>query len=553
MAAVYFGSAKLGFSLTSATHMVTAVWPPAGLAVGALLLFGYRIWPGILLGAFIANADRGVPLATTAGIALGNMAGPLLAALMLRRIVKVDRQIARLRDVLGLVVYGAMAAMTVTATNGVAQMALRGIIPWSAYLSVWWTWWVGDAMGVLLITPFVLTWATGPRMPWRGLRLVELTVLFLAVVGICFILFFSWGAPRQVQYGVFPLVIWAALRFSQRETSTVVLVVAVLAVWSAARGGGPFSTGTLDERLVLLDGFLAVVSVTALSLGAVTGERSRAEGALQRAHAELEARVRERTAELAAANAELARKNEEVEGFVYIVSHDLRAPLVNLQGFSQELEHSCKQLDEKLRAVALPASVAKDVDFLLKDEMLGALRYISASTAKFHRLIDALLSLSRLGQQKYRREEVDVGAVVASTLDCLRQQTERGGARIEVQGSLPTAVGDATAIGQVFSNLIGNALNYLSPERSGLIEVGGKVEDGMAHYWVKDNGVGIPANAQQRMFQVFQRFHPELAPGEGMGLAIAKRVVERHGGKIWAESEVGVGTTFHVTLHAPDP
>jgi signal transduction histidine kinase len=114
--------------------------------------------------------------------------------------------------------------------------------------------------------------------------------------------------------------------------------------------------------------------------------------------------------------------------------------------------------------------------------------------------------------------------------------------------ALPGALGDVTAIGQVFSNLISNALKYQQPGRPGRIGIGGKYEDGVAHYWVRDNGVGIPASAEQRLFQVFQRFHPDLAPGEGMGLAIVKRIVERHGGKVWAEGEEGVGTTFNVTL-----
>jgi signal transduction histidine kinase len=117
-------------------------------------------------------------------------------------------------------------------------------------------------------------------------------------------------------------------------------------------------------------------------------------------------------------------------------------------------------------------------------------------------------------------------------------------------GTLPNAIGDVTAIGQVFSNLIANALNYLKPGRPGLIEIGSEAKDGEVHYWVKDNGVGITPAARPRLFQVFQRFRPELAQGEGMGLAIVKRVVERHGGRLWADSEEDVGTTFHFTLRA---
>src|SRR5207302_551703 len=134
-----------------------------------------------------------------------------------------------------------------------------------------------------------------------------------------------------------------------------------------------------------------------------------------------------------------------------------------------------------------------------------------------------------------------------ATVDSLRQSIEKSGAMVSIQ-SLPPAVGDATAIGQVFANLLGSALNYLEPNREGRIEVGGETSGGEAHYWVRDNGSGIPESVRPRLFQVFQRFHPKLASGEGMGLAIVKRAVERHGGKVWAESQVGVGTTFHLTL-----
>jgi PAS domain S-box-containing protein len=242
----------------------------------------------------------------------------------------------------------------------------------------------------------------------------------------------------------------------------------------------------------------------------------------------------------------LAQKNEEVEAFVYIVSHDLRTPLVNLQGFSKELEMSCARLKERIK------TDDPEVNAILQDEIPGALRFISASTNKFERLINALLGLSRTGRREYRTEALDLASLVGTTLDSLRGTVEKTGADVKV-GPLPTAWGDSTSVGQVFANLIANALSYLKSGRPGLIEIGGeRAEQAMNRYWVRDNGVGIPATARERVFQVFQRFHPDLAPGEGMGLAIVKRVVERHGGKVWVETREGEGTTFTFTLPARD-
>jgi PAS domain S-box-containing protein len=248
----------------------------------------------------------------------------------------------------------------------------------------------------------------------------------------------------------------------------------------------------------------------------------------------------------------LAQKNEEVEAFVYIVSHDLRTPLVNLQGFSKELERSCEDIRDQFRSLKIPEAAEKKLRAILDEDIPGALRFISASTNKFERLINALLGLSRSGRQKYQFELLDLQALVGTTLDSMRQSIEKTKAAVEL-GRLPKAWGDSTAIGQVFSNLIANALNYLKPGRPGVIQIGGEAQELMNCYWVRDNGVGIPATAQERIFHVFQRFHPEMAPGEGMGLAIIKRVVERHGGKVWVETQEDVGTTFFVTLPRQEP
>lgn len=245
---------------------------------------------------------------------------------------------------------------------------------------------------------------------------------------------------------------------------------------------------------------------------------------------------------------ELMKKNEEVEAFVYLVSHDLRAPLVNIQGFAKELAASCRQLVELAGGTASPQQPA--VAEIVTKDIPDALRFITASTDTFQRLIDAMLRLSRAGSQNYRSEELDMVVLVDATLDSMRRSIDDKGARITVS-ALPPALGDATALSQVFANLISNALKYLQPGRPGLIAIGGEKRADKSRYWVRDNGSGIPATAQKRLFQVFQRFHPDLAPGEGIGLATVRRIVERHGGDIWVDSAEGAGTTVYFTLRAP--
>ncbi len=271
------------------------------------------------------------------------------------------------------------------------------------------------------------------------------------------------------------------------------------------------------------------------------------EESLERLKAELENRVAERTRQLESTVVELRHKNKEVEAFVYIVSHDLRTPLLNVMGFAHELEGSCERLKTLLDACALPEASSSEIHEILNAELPSSLRFISQSSLKFERLVEALLDLSRHGRQIYTMVQVDVQRLVDDTIATLQHLIAEAGAEVNAR-LLPPVTGDVTALGQAFSNLIGNCIKYRSPMRPLRIEVGGKAEGGKVRYWVRDNGLGIPKSGKAKLFQVFQRFHPQQASGEGMGLAIVQRIVERHGGKIRADSKEGEGTTFSFTL-----
>ncbi len=279
-------------------------------------------------------------------------------------------------------------------------------------------------------------------------------------------------------------------------------------------------------------------------------KRKRVEAAIHQLNEELEQRVRERTSELAQSNRQLAHKNEENETFVYSVSHDLRSPLVNLEGFSKELHLVSQDLRTLLTDNHLPAEVQQRSLSLLDGDMAESIRYIQTAVARLSGIIDALLRLSRAGRVQYQWRPVALNAVVARVVQALRGTIVERGASVTV-ADVPDAWGDETALEQIFANLIGNALNYLDPARPGVIVVGSVPGTGeRTTYFVKDNGRGIPASSRDKVFRAFQRLHPDAARGEGMGLTIVSRVVERHGGRVWFESGVGQGTTFFVTLPA---
>jgi integral membrane sensor domain MASE1 len=310
IALAYFVGARFGLSLAFATKQVTALWPPTGIAVAALVLFGFRVWPAIALGAFAINAIIGDSLLAAAAIAVGNTLGPVLGVASLRRFTSFRLALERVEHVGGFVAMGAMLGV-ITATNGVLALAVRGAVPWASFGSVWWVWWIGDAMGVIVFAPFLLSLATRAHFTWRAPQLVEAALLFGGLLLVS--RFALVGAPEgptpfQIQYAVFPFIIWVGLRFDARSTAFAVVLLAGVATWGAIHDRGPFSVGNIDRRLILLEMFMAVAAITGLLLNVATCERIRAQRELERVNQGLEKRVDERTGEL-----EQARKTLEAQ------------------------------------------------------------------------------------------------------------------------------------------------------------------------------------------------------------------------------------------------
>jgi integral membrane sensor domain MASE1/anti-sigma regulatory factor (Ser/Thr protein kinase) len=278
VAIAYVIAAKFGFTLAFTTKQVTAVWPPTGIALAALLLWGYRVWPGIWAGAFASNAMTSEPVWTAAAIATGNTLAPMLGNFLLRRF-GFENTLERVRDVLLLALFGAAIPMTVSATNGVVNLALAGIVSWNAFPLVWSVWWSGDAMGVLFVAPLLLTWVSSTHRRERAeggpLEFIVLAATLLAACSVSFL------SSVPLRFSVYPFIIWAALRFRQREITAVVAATCALAIWATAHGLGPWTSGPLDARLVEVDSWMAVLAVTALVLGAITAERRAARLELQ--------------------------------------------------------------------------------------------------------------------------------------------------------------------------------------------------------------------------------------------------------------------------------
>ncbi|MBU7439380.1 sensor histidine kinase [Paraburkholderia fungorum] len=271
----------------------------------------------------------------------------------------------------------------------------------------------------------------------------------------------------------------------------------------------------------------------------------------ERIQARFQSDLARRAGELARINETLRQQTQENEMFIYSVSHDLRAPLVNLQGFSKELTRACDDLRAVLRQSSLAAEPRQRIERVVDEDIGEALHFLQTAVLRASHIIDALLRLSRVGRVEYRQQKVEVRDIVPRVIDAMQGSIRARRAHVIVD-ELPPVWGDPTALEQVFANLIGNAVNYLDPSREGLIEIGTTPAPPGVHslriFYVRDNGLGIPAVALPRLFNAFQRLHGNVAAGEGIGLALVRRVVERHGGRVWAESKEGVGTTFYLSL-----
>jgi signal transduction histidine kinase len=408
---------------------------------------------------------------------------------------------ARVSEAVGFVLLAAVGSTLVSATIGTASLRLGGVIGSSAVVETWRAWWLGDATGDLVCAPLLMAWSVDGRglLRARPRRIVEAIALAAALAGGALFVFEMRGAvehPFAQPYLLFPLLIWASMRFDLRGATAATFALSVVAIWSTARGHGPFVHARLATSLVFLQVFMAIVSVTALMLAVAVAERDRA--------------VKAREWMLAA------------------VSHDLKNPL-NMVGLGTDY-----------LARLLPDSDAAR-------RQVGNLR---AATRRMDVLVRDLLDLSSIEAGHFSIDRVPVAAraIVDEALHSTRAQAEAKSQSLHatIAASEPTAACDRGRVLQVLVNLIDNAIKF-SPEGSPInVTVDG---DGRAVWFtVTDVGPGIAPEEASRVFEPFWRAAKTNKPGTGLGLAIAKAIVDAHGGRIWATSRAGSGASFSFSL-----
>ena len=249
---------------------------------------------------------------------------------------------------------------------------------------------------------------------------------------------------------------------------------------------------------------------------------------------------------------ELRQKNKELEGIVYIASHDLRSPLVNIQGFSRKLAKSCADIETILSGLLTDENQKQMALNIIHDNILKSLTFIVDGAEKIDMILKGLLRLSRLGRVVLCFDTLDMQMIIGKIISSMTYQLETAGAHIDI-GRLAPCMADISQVNQIFSNLLDNAIKYRSPDRPLFIRVFSEEFGEEIRYCIEDNGVGIPHDKLDTIWEIFKRLHPEHSQGEGLGLTIVRQITSRLGGSVWVESEENIGAKFYVILPKPKP
>jgi PAS domain S-box-containing protein len=664
---VYLLAARLGLSLASVQRNVSPVWPPTGVAIVSLILFGRSLWPAIFVAAFATNLWTGVSIPTAGGIALGNTLEAVLADSLLTRGQAFNRSLDSVSDVLRFILCAVILSPIVAATVGNLSLCLGGAEDWNQFVHLWVTWWLGDGFGALVVAPFLLAWSsTSPLLSSTRSR-TEGGVLLILLFVTAMVIFGGWFPGDVKDYPLehlcLPFLVWCALRFEQRVLTTGVMLLAGVALWGTSHGYGPFVHGSPNESLLLLQVFVGASTLMALILFAVINERKKAEAEKLKLVAELRrhrqrvedivahvpgvvweawgkpdeatqridfvsgyvekmlgyseqdwlstpnfwlaivceedrARAGKEAAEIFASRkggimrfrwmtrdghevwveaqsvvvcdedgqplgmrgvtmditpavraeqerAELLRREREARAdaeeanrlrdeFLATVSHELRTPLNAIIGWSRLLRSN--QLDEQ--------------------GLTHAVEVIERNAWAQKQIIEDMLDVSRIitGKLRIGLAPIELSTVLQAAIDVVQPAADAKQIKIQTLTSSPglRVNGDAERLQQVAWNLLSNAVKFAKP--SGLVEVTLRESGNQVQICVADNGPGIAPEFLPHVFERFSQADTSSTrrhSGLGLGLAIARHLVELHGGTVKAENrENGTGAILTVTLPA---
>jgi signal transduction histidine kinase len=528
---LYYVAARVGYFLVFENSTDLPTWPPSGIAFALIILLGRNAWPGVTLGALVANIlaywnnqglDKEAVIAISTFIAIGQTLEVLFGNYLVKVWIKDSYPFRKSKDTFRFL-FVTFFMCIIGAGFGTLSLYFNGVLQAASLLKSSFSWWVGSVVGILLFTPSILAVAQKQKFDFLSSRVLEVGFFAVFMIGICFLLqleYFNTTLVRALPYLAIPLVLWLAFRFNLLLTITFALAVSLASIYFTIQHTGPFILDTVPDTQLLLQIFIAMISISAIVLSATVAERTQAEDELTRFNSNLEAMVSERTKEL-------SKRNSELDNFVYSVSHDLRAPIASVLGLINL------------------ANTDKD-----KAMTKTYLDKIYSSALQQDNFIREILDQSRNSRLELKKDEIQFEELIDETFNQLKFATSTGEAVekiVDIQQESPF-YSDRWRLKVILNNLISNSIRYRNG-RDPVIKINVTVADQKVQFEIEDNGRGIAKEHLENVYRMFYRATDDGA-GSGLGLYIVKETVDKLKGSISIESEEGQGTT--VKLEIPE-
>ncbi|MDY7231391.1 MASE1 domain-containing protein [Hyalangium rubrum] len=541
-AVLYAAAVRLGRFFSAEVDQPTSVWLPSGVLLASLLLSPRRHWPALLLAAILLEPPVFLPehpwRLSNLIVASSNALESLIGALLLRRFAGPQPEPHRVRDLLGLLVLCALLSPALNATLSLTALTFLGESSWDTYGYHWRVFWLGDAMGVLVVTPLLLSWRRGLE-GWSRWRVAELVALLVALSVATHLVFGGLPGPtgsvfHPLGYLAFPFIFWAAVRFEARGASAATMLLSLIAIWHTSQGWGPFATLAAvasSHYLAFLQSFLGTASLSGLLLSAALGERRRAQ-------------------------LEVCALNEELRHSLEVLAKT-QAELVERERLAALGELSATVAHEVRNPLAVIANCVSALRHLLggkpNPEESSLLDIVTEEVHRLDELVHGLLDFARPVKPRPRPEPLDllVEGALSAALRAQRSE-ERVKVRREVAAGLPLALVDTQLLHVALTNLFTNALQAMPEAGTLTVKLSAEVYAGAGRLQlsISDTGPGMLPEVQAR---IFEPFFTTRATGTGLGLPIVRRIIESHQGTVQVHSARDQGTTFTLSLPCAAP
>ena len=572
----YYQSAHLSIGLALPNSpSITPIWIPAPIAWATLYLGGNHLIPGIAIANFITNFDVLTKNLTTEKALFTSLIQTVIAILTtviganLLRVFSVGQILDRVRNVMVFIAIG-LVIPVITPTLSLVYMVLLGIVPWALSAEIWKTWWIGDALSVIIGMPMLVSWQ---RFRWRQMawdRSWDLGLLFL---GFGLLSGFTFLSDYPLQYLVLPGLLWAAIRLGDYGATFGVVAVTLMTVLATAMGRGPFLRSSLNGSLVLLQSFMGTITLTTFLMLATMAEKRQTQQDLAIVNENLELRVRDRTEELERILTELqhtqtqlvqTEKMSSLGQLVAGLAHEINNPISFIYGNLTYAQNYSRDLFSIVNAyqVQYPKpdrtleALVNDLELdYIRDDFPKVLNSMKTGADRIRQLILTLRNFSRLDEGGLKK--VDLHEGLDSTLFVLNYRLTQSPRSIQIQvikkyDKFPKIECYADELNQVFLHLLNNAIDSLEANNSTspTLRINTKhyLNDKTVEVSIWTDGPPIPLAIRSKMFNPFFTTKP-IGQGPGLGLPISQRIIEeRHGGTLGYRSELGNGTEFYLRI-----